>query len=888
MIAKLPGKRKDGKSSFHNLINYITGILREEAVIYVASQNVFSTETAAIEMEALAIENTRCKDPAFHFILSWRELELPTKKQVDEAVHIALKELDLQDCQAIWALQADTENRHVHVAVNRIDPETTKAIQPAGNWTKKALERAARKIELTQGWEIEQSGRYVVTADGELKEKSIGLREEVKISQTARDIEAHTATKSAERVVQEVGAELIRKARSWEELHRTLGEQGIVFEQKGSGAVLRIGETHVKASKIGRDLSMSKLIGRLGEYREVENVTEIIARAPEPVERAALPGVRDTWEAYQKARTDYFGAKKAMTEELRERHKKERGNLQQEQKEERAKAFSMSWTGKGAELNRQRSIMAAVQQAAKLDFRDQHQQERGELKKQFPARFPSFKTWLEQERDPELAVLFRYPDGLTFLNQEMTSAQGHDLRAYTPLKGNKGGIAYVRGENGAGRADFVDYGLKIAIDKRCDETAVLAALQLATQKWGAVQINGTEEYKHLCVEVAAKHNLKIANPELAQEVEEIKSKKGNEIRQPNSTDQARTDFERYAAAVGAERYRIVATEFTPEGVKAFIFDRKNCGLDGKSHEEFLVALPKLLNHAKNGKNINVVPLSRDKHHILVDDLNEKNLKQLKEDGYLPSCVIESSPGNFQAVITVPKIDGENREAGNRMTKELNEKYGDPKLAGVIHAHRLPPFPNLKPKHQREDGTYPATVLAESNGGVCTKTTSRLAEIREQIRTEELKRQREQKHRERASNIAGWNASTIDPKEAYWAHYRDIMQRLRGDMDYSRVDGMIGVRMRVTGYSVGQIEAAIKDNAPVMRKASLSATTYDAKYRNRDWNRFAKETVEKFVFGSRGATQYAQAEAYRPYYMKLEGRSLAEEQRREQQQKGHER
>jgi hypothetical protein len=104
-------------------------------------------------METIAFTNVRCKDPVFHFILSWRELEYPTNEQADEAVKIALAELDLQNCQALWALQADTENRHVHVIVNRIDPETGKAIQPAGNWTHKALERAARKIEVERARE---------------------------------------------------------------------------------------------------------------------------------------------------------------------------------------------------------------------------------------------------------------------------------------------------------------------------------------------------------------------------------------------------------------------------------------------------------------------------------------------------------------------------------------------------------------------------------------------------------------------------------------------------------------------------------------------------------------------------------------------------------------
>lgn len=892
MIAKVPTKRRDGRSSFRQLVDYCT---TKEAgqVLYVGLQKLSSPESAAVEMEALAADNVRCKDPVFHFILSWRETELPTPGQADQAVNIALKELDLQDCQALWALQADTENRHVHVVVNRIDPETGRAIQPAGNWTYKALERAARKIELSQGWEVERTGRYAVTEDGriEAKETKSGLRG---ISQTARDIEAHTATKSAERVAREVATPIIRSAQSWEEMHRKLEEVGIAFERKGSGAVLRIGGDVVKASRVGRDLSLSKLTERFGEYREAD-LKEVprssrvsrVFREPEPVERAASPQVRGSWDRYRKARTEYFDAKKRMAEELRLRQQKERTALQREQKEERMRAFSVSWSGMGTELNRHRSVLAAMQQSAKLDLRDRQQREREESKKRFPHRFPNFKTWLEQEANPELSILFRYPDSPVFFTETAANPGAQDLRAYTPLAGNRGGVAYVRDNREPGKADFVDYGRKILLDWKCDGTAVLAALQLANQKWGAVQIAGTEEYKRLCVQVAIQHNLRIANPDLALEVEEGRKRMfERRIEAPVPDPAAREQvsvFERYAEAVGADRYRVVATEFTSEGVRAFVFDRRNGGLEGKTRGELSEALPtKLSRYADAGKNINVVPLSADRHHILIDDMTEQTLERCKKDGYAFACVIESSPGNFQGILTVPKLDGDeerDRQAANRLAKELNEQYGDPKLSGAVHAHRLPPFPNRKPKHRRPDGSYPATALIEAEGGICAKATERLKETRARLDEEALKIRREEEHRRRRQSVAtGIGAN--DPNGAYWAHYRDIAARQKGEMDYSRIDAMIGIRMRVTGYEAGQVQAAIQENAPAMRKDTLSTAAYDAKYRNRDWKRFARETVEKFVFGPRGATQYAQAEAYRPYYMKLEGRSLAEKQRRE--------
>ena len=50
---------------------------------------------------------------------------------------------------------------------------------------------------------------------------------------------------------------------------------------------------------------------------------------------------------------------------------------------------------------------------------------------------------------------------------------------------------------------------------------------------------------------------------------------------------------------------------------------------------------------------------------------------------------------------------------------------------------------------------------------------------------------------------------------------------------------------------------------------MSAQEFAAKYGNRKWGRFAKETVDKFVFGSRGLSYYDQSLPYLPLYLKIE-------------------
>lgn len=860
-------------------MNYCLGITGhgEGSVLHIGLQNLYSPTSAAIEMEALATENTRCKDPAFHFILSWRALESPTTQQVDEAVKIALSELDLENCQALWALQADTENLHVHVAVNRIDPETGRAIQPAGNWTKKALERAARKVELAQGWEVEESGRYYVTPDGNIVEKG-AKHAEAGVSQKARDLEVHTGAESLERIAKKQIVPILETSESWEKLHRRLAEHGFVMEKKGSGAILRAGDTVMKVSSVSRACSLSKLEKRLGEFQDRGKATPIQPQPSQTPTRKIGADLEDSWKRYNAERNAYLNAKAEALREKKEAQKEEFAVLYQRQRDERRELYAKNlWRSRGREMNQLRSLMAYAQQKDRLMLREKHWEQIDDLKARYLKRFPSYKKWLTAQENEELYEIYRYP-GRALLAPRQSSVFDRsrpclmDLKNYRPRKGGSC-VAYCR--EGTFIADFSDMGKRILLNENTlDKTSVVAALQLANQKWGATKITGSDEYKELCVAAAVEYNLKISNPDLAAEVErrrkimlEKRRDQGNKARIEMRTE----SFMRYAQAVGAERFRIIVTDFQADGVKAFVFDRYKGGRDGKSAVELSEDIPRLdALEQKQHQNINVVPISVSRHHILIDDMSEEKLRQLREDGYCPACVIESSPGNFQAILTVASVEGDtqkDRWAANRLTKELNKKYGDPRLSGAVHAHRLPPFGNYKPKHRGADGNFPATRLVEAEGGLCHQAFGELQQLHAKILEFEAKKEQERSLHDTLLNATAGGGS---PNDAYWAHYRDIASR-HGVSDFSVVDAMIGTRMRVSGFSSGDIQTAIEENAPKMRQENMSAEEFREKYQYRDWKRFAEETTQKFVFGARGERQFAAAEPYRRHYLKLEGR-----------------
>ena len=416
MIAKIPSRRSGSKTNFRVLINYCLGLTGHEknSVIHVGMKNLNSPpEKAYLEMEGLSYENVRSKNPALHFILSWRSDESPTNEQVDEAVEIAIKELNLEGCQALWALQKDTENLHVHVVVNRISPDTFKAIRPAKGWTKKALERAARKIEFVQGWEIEQSGRYVVDSSGNVHEKAdTKVRDsgDEKLSQRVRDIESHTGAESVERIAKREILPILKSAESWEELHRNLSEHGAQLDRRGKGAVLNFCGTMLKLSSVSRKCSFTQLEHRLGTYSAYDESIKISEKSfIKTSVTSVVPDVKSSWEDYQSEKEKYLEAKNSAIKSLRAEQKSERDSLHEIQKSRWQKIKSENWAGKGRELNEVRMLLSFFNRGEQLDLRDDQKKEMLELKSHYLQKFPSFKKWLlEQEREEDYRK-YRFP-----------------------------------------------------------------------------------------------------------------------------------------------------------------------------------------------------------------------------------------------------------------------------------------------------------------------------------------------------------------------------------------------------------------------------------------------------------------------------------------------
>jgi hypothetical protein len=509
------------------------------------------------EMIDLAETAKRSPQPVQHWILSWRENEQPTNAQADEAVRLFLGEMGLADHQAIYALHRNTNIWHLHVAVNRVNPETEKLVTVNKGFDHEIAHRAIARIEQRQRWEPAPHPLYDVRPDGEIERVRPRGQGERQPSARARDFEERAGERSAERIAIEDAAPLVRRARDWRELHAALAAKGMRFEKKGSGALVRVGDQPVKASAAGRDCSMSALQKRLGEYIPGPTGAQSPAN-PRPLEPAS-PLVK----RYTEERRKHYQERAAGREQNIDKQSEELRRVADRHGQERANIFRGSWKGKGALLNALRSTLAARQAAEKAALRDRHKLERAALRRD-KGRFPSCEEWLFRFKG-DYAQEWRHRERrpATLEGPTFDPPAPRDIRAFSAVV--DGGRVHYHSTGSRGAPAFTDRGQTIDIHDSGRRESVLAALQLSAQKWRAITVRGGDQFKRTCVELAAEHGFKIANPDLQQAIA-AERERPRPTRRPDPPDrQARAQPTSVTPAAIYRRHLVEIIRERPQG-----------------------------------------------------------------------------------------------------------------------------------------------------------------------------------------------------------------------------------------------------------------------------------------------------------------------------------
>jgi hypothetical protein len=124
-----------------------------------------------------------------------------------------------------------------------------------------------------------------------------------------------------------------------------------------------------------------------------------------------------------------------------------------------------------------------------------------------------------------------------------------------------------------------------------------------------------------------------------------------------------------------------------------------------------------INHLKlqNRAGFNIYIRPAGEHGLtLVDDLTSATVDRMKENGFQPAAVVETSPNNYQAWLK----HGQElpRDVSTAAARLCAEKFeADHGSADWRHFGRLAGYTNRKPKHQMESGYFPYVKLREHSG-----------------------------------------------------------------------------------------------------------------------------------------------------------------------------
>jgi Relaxase/Mobilisation nuclease domain len=232
-------------------------------------------------MRATAAKSRRCQSPVYHYVISWHRDENPTEAMMRQVADTTCEDLGLGDHQRLYIAHADTEHRHVHIVVNRVNPDTLTAWNPRQDWVR--IEQSLRRQSDILGLDY-VPGRHNDPerfTDSPRRERAAEFQCDRRLGKSS----SHGLW-SKPRIQRERDAlaAMFETAASWKELDRALQAKDMVLKTKGQGMVLDDAGGSVKVSSLGKSVRIKDLAKKFGEtrasYSEREK-TALLAQLPE-------------------------------------------------------------------------------------------------------------------------------------------------------------------------------------------------------------------------------------------------------------------------------------------------------------------------------------------------------------------------------------------------------------------------------------------------------------------------------------------------------------------------------------------------------------------------------------------------------------------------------
>ena len=250
---------------------------------------------AEVEMAITQDKNTRTKlDKTMHLVVSFPVNEIPSRAQLDDIEQNLAESLGLGKHQRISVAHSNTENYHLHIAINKIDPENYKMVNPYGNFRRLSTVRDALEIK----HDLQRTTHHVEQQHSSLNmDHHSGQQSLSALCQKSVKIQLEDAIKSA---------------KGWSDIHAVFNDAGLILDKSGRGLVVqdKNNKTTIKASSVSRNLSLNRLEKTLGQFTPAKSVKKEKQKSTE------YSKTRDCNSLYQQYQTFSVEREKTKTELL--------------------------------------------------------------------------------------------------------------------------------------------------------------------------------------------------------------------------------------------------------------------------------------------------------------------------------------------------------------------------------------------------------------------------------------------------------------------------------------------------------------------------------------------------------------------------------------------
>ncbi|EHU6125701.1 relaxase/mobilization nuclease domain-containing protein [Escherichia coli] len=527
---------------------------------------------AAILIQATQAANTRSKaEKTYHFVYSFPPGEQPDLETLHAIEDELCAAIGLDEHQRVSAVHIDTDNLHVHVAINKVHSTGLQNIEPY--YDQFRLMEACERLEVEHGLQttfhgLEAKQRHQnrdiellpakapeqrdslfrehlrnaydlsiskppeaktlnglrKLSDTRLQRQSADKAEPVRIGAKVASVEAQSGIETLTGYAARELAPAMRQATSWQELHGAAAEHGLEVRQRGAGLVIGEPDSGIwaKASNVGRDLSMKALTDRLGPFQPSERQAEAKANRkryePRP-RRPDNPTTAGLFNQYQRERQAAILARRQGLDQIKRESAAFNAQVKQWSQTER---MLLKVAGKGPTKRLMYGTIKQQADASRQKNRQSADARRQALFKQ--TTMPTWADWLTQQAErgnaEALAVLRDREERTRRWNGELLTADRADkakavvLDKLKPKARKDGTMAYSTIDGGM----VIDRKTHVQAQK-ATTGAALVALELASKRFEgqALIVEGTDEFRLEVAQLAGMHGLKVTFTDPAME-----------------------------------------------------------------------------------------------------------------------------------------------------------------------------------------------------------------------------------------------------------------------------------------------------------------------------------------------------------------------------------